>query len=135
MFRRVVHRLMIPHEIGNAPGGRSPLTDFVFALTVVVLAMMPVMASDRDADSITAHASLQGEDRELRIERTHVDIVLPSADDGVIGEEAARWLDHWRTEGRDPVRRGLKRMGRYEDYIAAELAARDLPPSLRYLPL
>ncbi|MYE44929.1 MAG: transglycosylase SLT domain-containing protein [Acidobacteria bacterium] len=26
-------------------------------------------------------------------------------------------------------------MGRYEDYIAAELAARDLPPSLRYLPL
>jgi len=26
-------------------------------------------------------------------------------------------------------------MGRYGDYIAAELAARDLPPSLRYLPL
>jgi len=33
------------------------------------------------------------------------------------------------------VQRGLHRMARYEDYIDAELAARGLPSSLRYLPL
>ena len=59
----------------------------------------------------------------------------PSARDGTIEEGVAWWLDYWRTRGQGLVQRGLKRMGRYEDYIDAELAARDLPPSLRYLPL
>lgn len=58
---------------------------------------------------------------------------MSPARDGVIEEEVARWLEHWGTKGRG--RSGLKRMGRYEEYIDAELAARDLPRSLRYLPL
>ena len=45
------------------------------------------------------------------------------------------WLDHWRTRGHEFFSRGLSRMGRYEDYVDAELAARGMPPSLRYLPL
>lgn len=52
-----------------------------------------------------------------------------------IEEGVEWWLNHWRTRGHDPFSRGLSRMGRYEDYVDAELAARGMPPSLRYLPL
>ena len=52
-----------------------------------------------------------------------------------IDEGVQWWLEHWRTRGKEAFQRGLVRMGRYEDYIDAELAARGLPPSLLYLPL
>lgn len=55
--------------------------------------------------------------------------------DGRIEEGVQWWLDHWRTRGHGPFSRGLSRMGRYEDYVDAELAARSMPASLRYLPL
>ncbi len=58
-----------------------------------------------------------------------------SAGDGSIEEGIQWWLDHWQNRGKEFVERGLARMGRYEDYIDAELADRGLPPSLRYLPL
>ncbi len=58
-----------------------------------------------------------------------------SATHSAIEEGVQWWLDHWQNRGRQFVERGLVRMGRYEDYIDAELAARDLPPTLRYLPL
>ncbi len=122
------------------------LTRFVLAITAVVLAMMPVKVNIRDADSVLARTSDRIEDSAARAERNcggwdgrpcnrTSRSGPPAARDGVIEEEVARWLDHWETKRRGPVQRGLKRMGRYEDYIDAELAARNLPPSLRYLPL
>ena len=45
------------------------------------------------------------------------------------------WLEYWRVRGGGPFRRSLIRMGRYEEFIAGELAARGLPPSLRFLPV
>lgn len=59
----------------------------------------------------------------------------PTRRDGGIEEGVEWWLNHWRDRGHDPFSRGLSRMGRYEDYVDAEIAARGLPPSLRYLPL
>jgi len=47
----------------------------------------------------------------------------------------ARWLDHWRSRERGPFERALVRMGRYEDFIEAEIGKRELPPSLKYLPV
>jgi len=44
-------------------------------------------------------------------------------------------VDYWRTRARDRFVRALVRMGRYEHFVDAEVAARDLPPSLRYLPI
>lgn len=122
------------------------LTRFALAIAAAVLALMFVRVSIRDADSVPSRALRQSDDRVTRIERTcggwdgrpcndYVEIRSPSVGDGAIEEEVARWLDRWRAGGRGPVQRGLTRMGRYEDYIDAELAARDLPPSLRYLPL
>lgn len=58
-----------------------------------------------------------------------------SSRDGSIEEGVEWWLDHWRNRGHDLFSRGLSRMGRYEDYVDAELAARNMPASLRYLPL
>jgi len=118
------------------------LTRFILAL---VLVMMPIKVSIRDADS-GLDRPLHQEDRVLRTDWTcggwdgrpcnaYDEIGSRASREGVIEEEVARWLDRWGTEGRRSVQRGLKRMGKYEDYIDAELAARDLPSSLRYLPL
>lgn len=59
----------------------------------------------------------------------------PTSRDQVIQERVAWWIEYWRTRSRAPFQRGLSRMGSYEDLIAAELARRDLPSSLLYLPL
>ena len=50
-------------------------------------------------------------------------------------ERIDRWVDYWQTRARDRFVRALVRMGRYEDFVDAEVAARGLPPSLRYLPI
>ncbi|MYI46702.1 MAG: LysM peptidoglycan-binding domain-containing protein [Gemmatimonadetes bacterium] len=59
----------------------------------------------------------------------------PSADEERIGERVDWWVSYWQTRARDRFTRALVRMGRYEDFIDAEIAARGLPPSLRYLPV
>lgn len=112
------------------------LTRFVLAVTAVILAMMPVKLNIRDADSVLGRSLRQSDDRVVRTEPTcggwdgrpcneYDEIGSPAVRDGLIEEAVARWLDHWGGKGRGAVRRGLKRMGRYEDYIAAELAARE----------
>ena len=45
------------------------------------------------------------------------------------------WMEYWRVRGSGSFQRSLIRMGRYEDFIARELAARGMPPSLRFLPV
>lgn len=57
------------------------------------------------------------------------------AGDEGIDDRVEWWLNLWQTRSRDAFVRGLSRMGSYEDLVTAELAARDLPPSLLYLPL
>ena len=59
----------------------------------------------------------------------------PSADGKRIGERVDWWVNYWQTRAGDRFKRALVRMGRYEDFIDAEIAARGLPPSLRYLPV
>ena len=59
----------------------------------------------------------------------------PAAGEKRIDERVDWWVNYWRTRAADRFRRALVRMGRYEDFIDAEIAARDLPPSLRYLPV
>ena len=57
-----------------------------------------------------------------------------SSHDG-IEERVDWWLDFWGTRGRASFSRYLTRMGRYVDFVDRELAARGMPPSLRYLPI
>ena len=59
----------------------------------------------------------------------------PSAEEEEVEERVGWWLDFWQTRASDRFKRALVRMGRYEDFIDAEIAARGLPPSLRYLPV
>ena len=121
-------------------------TGFVLAATAVIVVMMPIKSNIPDGDSVLGHFPRQSDDRLARPEpvcggwdgrpcNDYDEVGSPTVHDMVIGEEVARWLDDWGSKGWRPVRRGLKRMGRYEDYIDTELAARNLPPSLRYLPL
>lgn len=106
------------------------LTRSVLVITAVILAMVPVGVTDRGTDPVLAPASRPSEDRLLEDGAPKPPFLA-----GVAEEEVTWWVDRWWTGEQGPVRPGLKRMGRYEDYIDAELAARDLPPSLRYLPL
>ncbi len=55
--------------------------------------------------------------------------------DPQIEERVNWWIDFWTHRARDPMTGALTRMGRYEEFIAAELARRKLPASLRFLPL
>ena len=59
----------------------------------------------------------------------------PWADEKKIEERVDWWVTFWQTRSSDRFQRALVRMGRYEDFIDAEIAARGLPPSLRYLPV
>ncbi|MDE2654448.1 MAG: transglycosylase SLT domain-containing protein [Gemmatimonadota bacterium] len=135
-----------PHFIREETLMNKRLTRLVLSVTAMVSALTPVKANTGDVDSVSVRATRQTEGYAAeprwrcggwdgRPCNAYDEIESPrAARDGVIGEEVARWLDHWGTKGRSPVR-GLKRMGRYEDYIDAELAARGLPSALRYLPL
>jgi len=78
-----------------------------------------------------------GRPRALGIGDIAIDPILTSPsvqEDWVVGR-VNWWLDYWQTRAPDAFVRALVRMGRYEDYIDDHLAARGLPPSLRYLPV
>lgn len=119
------------------------LTRSVLAVIAVVLVMMPIRSHIPDTDSVPGSFLRLSDDRLARPEPTcddrpcigHEGAWSPTVRDRAIEEEVARWLDHLESKGQGTMRRSLKRMGRYEDYIDAELAIRTLPPSLRYLPL
>lgn len=59
----------------------------------------------------------------------------PWAGEKRIEERVAWWINYWQTRASARFKRGLVRMGRYEDFIDAEIAARGMPASLRYLPV
>lgn len=62
-------------------------------------------------------------------------LASPWTRDATIRERVDWWVDYWRTRASDRFVRALVRMGRYEDFVDAEVARRGLPPSLRYLPI
>lgn len=62
-------------------------------------------------------------------------LTSPSAYENGISARVDWWVNYWQTRAGDRFKRALVRMGRYEDFIDAEIAARGLPPSLRYLPV
>ena len=62
-------------------------------------------------------------------------LASPWTRDEMIEDRIGWWLDFWQTRSKAAFQRALTRMGRYEDFVDAELAARGLPPSLRYLPI
>ncbi len=59
----------------------------------------------------------------------------PSTAEERIAQRVDWWVNYWQTRASGRFKRALVRMGRYEDFIDAEIAARGLPPSLRYLPV
>ena len=62
-------------------------------------------------------------------------LASPWTREGKIRERIEWWVNYWQTRARDRFVRALVRMGRYEDFVDAEISARGLPPSLRYLPI
>ncbi len=62
-------------------------------------------------------------------------LASPWTRDEKIRERIDWWVDYWQTRAPDRFVRALVRMGRYEHFVDAEVAARGLPPSLRYLPI
>lgn len=66
-----------------------------------------------------------------------IDIILHGSvsQDAHLRERTAFWVDFWRTRSRDHFQRYLERMGEYQALVDAELELRELPESLRYLPI
>ena len=62
-------------------------------------------------------------------------VTSPGASEDRIEERIEWWLNYWRSREPAGFQRALTRMGRYEHFIDAELASRDMPASLRYLPI
>jgi len=98
------------------PGAREPLPPPVPQRTVEVAEEVPA------SDFLAVFA---------------IDPILTSREawNNQIEERVDWWMSRWRTRAREEFGRGLARMGSYEDFVASELAARSLPPSLLYLPL
>jgi len=62
-------------------------------------------------------------------------LASPQVDEARIRERMTWWLDLWTHRTGRAMQGALSRMGRYEEFIAAELAERGLPSSLRFLPM
>lgn len=62
-------------------------------------------------------------------------LTSPAVREDEIQKRIDWWLEYWRSRSSASFQRGLARMGGYVDFINTELAKRDLPPSLAYLPL
>lgn len=66
-----------------------------------------------------------------------VDPILssPAGRDDWLRQRVTWWIDFWTTRGAEQFERYLERMARYGPHVDAEIAARGLPASLRYLPV
>ena len=58
-----------------------------------------------------------------------------TAQDTTFQRQVAFWMDFWKEDQAENFSRYLERMGQYGALVEDELARRDLPESLRYLPL
>jgi membrane-bound lytic murein transglycosylase D len=66
-----------------------------------------------------------------------LDVILHSraVEDRVIRERTAFWIDFWTGRSRDYFERYLERMGQYGPMVDRKLELREMPASLRYLPI
>ena len=127
-------RHILPPPLADAPPVRSgkPATEVVRPATEVVKPD-PAAPSPRPAPP---DARSRKEPTPAPRAPTDDPIVSsPSAEEEEVEERVGWWLNFWQTRASDRFKRAMVRMGRYEDFIDAEIAARGLPPSLRYLPV
>lgn len=97
----------------------------------------PVVVDRLPTDPPAPHPLRSLPPHEAGLEVIEADPILTSPwahEDGTV-ERVNWWLDYWQTRAGDRFVRALVRMGRYDDYVQAEVAVRGLPPSLRYLPI
>lgn len=62
-------------------------------------------------------------------------IASPVMRDPEFQREVSRWVDYWQNTAKPWFPAWLRRMGAFEQTVDSALAARRMPPSLRYLPL
>ena len=98
---------------------------------------VPQAESDAERDSAAARPgrSLPDVMEPRRAAMVDAIVTSPGASEDRIEERIGWWLNYWQSRERAGFQRALTRMGRYEDFIDSELAARDMPASLRYLPI
>ncbi len=118
-------------RIAPAPAGGEETGEQAVPLIPVAGGADPYPANELELDS------LNPEPADPPLPALPPDPILssPSAIDRRIEERVDWWMNFWSGRARASVEGGLARMGRYEEYIAAELAERGLPASLRFLPL
>ncbi len=73
----------------------------------------------------------------VEVDPVDLDRILDSwvARDDHLQDRARFWEAFWTTRSRDHFERYLERMGQHHAFVDAELEARGLPASLRYLPI
>jgi membrane-bound lytic murein transglycosylase D len=73
----------------------------------------------------------------LAVDLGGIDPILHTriAADDHLRERTAFWVNFWSTRARGQFEQYLVRMARSDAFVDAEIAARGLPPSLRYLPI
>lgn len=110
-----------PAPAGDAPEGRQPAER---------APVIPSLVEGRRAVAETVEPL-------DRLEMAAFDPIMTSP---VVREEEIQkridwWLEDWRGRSTVPFQRGLTRMGQYQDLVNDEVAKRELPESLVYLPL
>ena len=111
---------------GSCVGGASlagpptPIDDPVIVAEAPVLRTLPVT-------DFLIPPDLTGLDDEI--------LGSPTLRDPEFRAEIDEWVEFWRTRSSRWFPRYLERMAWFEETVDSALAARDLPPSLRYLPV
>ena len=111
---------------GSCVGGASlggpptPIDDPFIVAEAPVLAALPVT-------DFLVPPDLTGVDDEI--------LGSPMLRDPEFRAEVDKWIEFWRTRSSRWFPSYLERMGWFEETVDSALAARDLPPSLRYLPV
>lgn len=115
-----------PPPLGPAPVGRAPDV-------LETAGREPVRSAEpQSASDVVEEAPPRDP---LAVFASDPILISPEGRDGDVQDRVDWWLNFWQTRSRDSFKRGLLRMGSYEDFVIAELASRGMPPSLLFLPL
>ncbi|MEZ4422957.1 MAG: LysM peptidoglycan-binding domain-containing protein [Gemmatimonadota bacterium] len=121
--------------VGGGPApAPAPVADEVLPLE---LPEPPVAETETPAGEAPVWVDVPDEVAEAAAEDPHLDEILssPLRNQPEIRERIDFWVNFWSTRGSAHFQRYLDRMGRYQPLVDAEIEARGLPRSLRYLPI